>query len=175
MYCWIIIPPVSPSALGDTASLRNPILHHIKSLDFQNYNTNMTMPKKAPNPSETKPATSTCALPALLGASLPTVPVFPAAVAVHDTLPHPNPLRQHPPPKLASQLFKPLGQMPLLYELAADATPVISAVVTYVEPPVLVPTGTRIVTPLDTSVDEEAAAGQSVVEQSLPIRQQPGR
>lgn len=78
-----------------------------------------------------------------------------AEIEVQLAVPHCHPLGQQFPPRLAAQLDHPEAQLPDGVErVAAD------------------PIGTTIVTPLLTSV-VELAAGQSVVEQSLPVLQHP--
>jgi hypothetical protein len=83
---------------------------------------------------------------------------------VHE-FPQAYPLGQQSPPCDAAQLNQPPG-----HEVEGRAAPVdvINAVTTYEDPPVDVPTGTTTTTPFDVNVEEEAAAGQLVVEQSRP-------
>lgn len=77
-----------------------------------------------------------------------------APTDVQLSIPQDQPLRQQPPPRLPSQLYHPVAQVPEAVVVAAPAN------------------GTTIVTPELIRV-VEAVEGQSVVSQSLPVRQHP--
>lgn len=77
----------------------------------------------------------------------------PEPEAVQLSLPHANPLGQHPPPSDAAQLNQPVAQGLLV--VAAS------------------PVGTATVTPLLSTTVTDEVGGQEVVSQSLPVRQQP--
>jgi hypothetical protein len=90
-----------------------------------------------------------------LGAFFCPTSVLDGDVDVQLAVPHCHPLRQQFPPREAAQLDQPEAQLPEGVERVAAG-----------------PTGTTIVTPLLTIV-VSLTAGQSVVEQSLPVLQHP--
>jgi hypothetical protein len=99
--------------------------------------------------------------------------VTPPTTSVQLALPHANPNRQQFPPSLCAQLLQPVAHCPPL--TPASPVLVISAVRTSVPPPVEGPSGTTIVTPFERNVEDDAAAGQSVVAHCRSTRQHPGR
>jgi hypothetical protein len=93
--------------------------------------------------------------PALLGASLGETTVLVASTREQLAVPHPYPLGQQFPPRLAEQESHPEAQLPVGLAVVAAA-----------------PTGTTIVTP-ELIIVVEDVAGQEVVSQFRPVRQQP--
>ena len=91
----------------------------------------------------------------ILGLFFCSTAVLVGETEVQLAVPHCHPLGQQFPPRLAAQLDQPEAQFP-------EGTAKVAAE----------PTGTTIVTPLLTIV-VELTAGQSVVEQSLPVLQHP--
>jgi hypothetical protein len=132
------------------------------------------MPKLTQTLNQANPKNSAFNLVLELGATL-LITLTPPAPVEEQPVPQVQLGGQQPPPILLSQVFHPAaGHAPVPKEFETSAVPVITWVVTYVEPPdVTLPTDTPIDTPLVTIVDDEAE-GQLVLEQSLPIWQQPG-
>lgn len=89
--------------------------------------------------------------------SLMTVAVAVPALDAVQLLPHTYPLGQQPPPTDAAQLNHPMAQEPLLCATVVAALPV----------------GTATVIPFVLIRVVEDVAGQEVVSQFLPVRQQP--
>lgn len=120
------------------------------------------MPTHRPESSSLMPTPALVALVALVAptASLLVVTVLVAPTLEQLSEPHAKPVGQQFPPKLAAQELQPLAQLP--------PVPALSLAVVVAEPV----RGTTMVSPALMSV-VLAVAGQSVVAQSRPVRQQP--
>lgn len=94
-------------------------------------------------------------LPASPGIPFCTSVVEEALTELQLAVPHAHSLGQQSPPKLAAQLVHPVAQLPVTVALVAAG-----------------PTGTTTVMLPDATIVVELVAGQSVVSQSLPVRQQ---
>lgn len=141
------------------------------------YTTTIATPTKAPTPTPTHPSSSPPTRGAPPGATLLIWPVTPApATAVHDApVSQAKSAGQHPPPKDWAHETKLSTQAPPPKAVGAGPAGVSSCVKTMGEPPVLPPTGTRIVTPFATNVDVDVANTQFVSAQFRPTTQHPGR
>lgn len=131
--------------------------------------TPLTTPRRS-NPKPTPLSTAT------LGASFPTL-LCPDTVAVQEA-PQTNPLGQQPPPSACPQPYHPLAQFPLgpVVLLGGEDPPGVVVDVYVITPTEVAPLPpATIVRPLLTTTEVLASAGQDVVSQFLPTRQQPPR
>jgi hypothetical protein len=120
---------------------------------YHNHHTKISSPARATENATTLPPTTN--IPPLFGVSLGESAVDVASTREQLAVPHPYPLGQQFPPKLAEHINQPDAQFPVGLAVVAAA-----------------PTGTTTVTAEEMMVVEDVA-GQDVVSQFRPVRQHP--